>query len=312
MTVAVVGSGVVGVATGRGLGRHGHGVVFCDVSTERLAILRGQGLSAVEPAGLGAIAVDAYLISVPTPTVEGRVDLSYVREAASAVGGALGTVHRRGRARWSVAVIRSTVPPGTTEDLVIPTLASASGLNPGRDFGVCVNPEFLRAASAEEDFARPRVIVIGALDRRSEMTLRHLYAPWAGVPVVTTSLRTAEAAKYVANLFNAAKISFFNEMDQALLALGAEPEDAFAAAALGAEGLWNPRYGTRGGSPYGGVCLPKDTLAFRGLAEERGLGHLVSILRATIDVNERMEAELRREAGHPVVGATPETSRAPA
>jgi len=284
-TVAVIGSGVVGTATGRGFGTAGHRVIFCDVDRGRVEHLRSQGLAAVccPDLSLAEPEVDAYLISVPTPTVHGRVELSCVRDAASSVGRALWN-----HPGWPVVVVRSTVPPGTTEEVVIPILQGVSGGEPGRDFGVCVNPEFLRARTADADFLDPRVIVIGALDTRSDLVLRGLYAPWADTPVVSTSIRTAEATKYVANLFNATKISFFNEMHGLLAELGADPDIAARAASLGAEGMWNPAYGTLGGAPFGGACLPKDTLGFLGKIEEEGLASLAPILRAVVEVNDQL------------------------
>ena len=287
MTVAIIGSGVVGTATGFGLQGVGHRVIFCDLDPERLMMLRSRGFMAMECGELPLEEpnVDAYLISVPSPTVDGRVDLTYVREAAAAVGCALG--QQEGH---PVVVLRSTVPPGTTEDVVIPVLEGRSGRTAGRDFGVCMNPEFLRARSAETDFRRPRVIVIGSIDAHSEHALRRVYAPWTDVPVVATDLRTAEATKYMANLFNAAKISFFNEMAEILTTLGADPTAAAGAVALGAEGMWNPAYGTRSGAPYGGACLPKDMLGFLGLLEERGLSELAPILLAVNETNDRVAA----------------------
>ena len=286
MDVVIVGSGVVGTATGRGFRAKGHRVLFCDAARPRVELLRDAGFEAIHTEALGAVRADAYLLSVPTPTVDGAADLACVREAAEALGSALA-----GHPGRPLVVVRSTVPPGTTEELVVPVVQFVSGLRAGKDFSVCMNPEFLRAATAEDDFLHPRVIVIGVPDKASERATRRLYAPWNDVPVLSMSVRSAEATKYVANVFNATKISFFNELHQVLIAAGADPEAAFRAVAIGAEGMWNPTYGTRGGSPYGGVCLPKDTVAFRRYAEDLGAGDLVTMLRATIAVNERLEAE---------------------
>jgi UDPglucose 6-dehydrogenase len=298
MDVVIVGSGVVGTATGRGLESKGHQVTFCDVLPERLTHLRELGLTAVTVEELAEARADAYFLSVPTPTLNGAADLSYVRLGAGAIGNAL-----RHHGAHPLVVVRSTVPPGTTEDMVIPALEAASGLQAGLDLSVCMNPEFLRAATAEDDFLQPRVIVIGALDGPSDDLLRRVYAPWSGVPVLTMSLRSAEATKYVANLFNATKISFFNELERILSSIGADAEVAFEAASLGAEGLWNPRYGTRGGAPFGGACLPKDTAAFLRYVEEVGLGGLVPMLRATLEVNERVARESATDEPQRLPGA---------
>jgi UDPglucose 6-dehydrogenase len=288
-TVVIVGSGVVGTATGKGLQSKGHRVILCDVIPERVAELRDQGLSAICTDELDGLQPDAYLISVPSPTVGGRTDLSNVKAAAAAVGGAIAS-----HPGWPLVALRSTVPPGTTEKVVLPILESASGRAAGRSFGVCMNPEFLRGATADSDFMHPRVIVIGALDDKSDHVLRAIYAPWPEVPVISTSLRTAEATKYVANVFNATKISFFNEMLRILVAIEADPAAAFEGAVRGGTGFWDQWYGTRCGAPYGGACLPKDTMSFLGFVEDMGLGDLVPILRATIQMNEEMAVPATR------------------
>lgn len=300
--VAVVGAGVVGTATGVGFAAVGHDVVFCDVSAERRAQLKQQELRAVAPDDLAAEPVHAYLISVPTPTVAGEADVSYVLAAAETVGGALAA----GNGRRPLVVVRSTVPPGTTEGPVREVLERASGLTAGDGFGLCMNPEFLREASAERDFAEPRVIVIGSLDAGSERALRRLYRAWPEVPVVSLGLREAELAKYVSNLFNAAKISFFNDLEEVAFALGADPRPIFAAVAQGAEGMWNPAYGTRGYGPFGGACLPKDTEAFLGFADVAGVGGLLPLLRATLETNARVAGRMDTAA------ATRETAGAQA
>jgi UDPglucose 6-dehydrogenase len=141
---------------------------------------------------------------------------------------------------------------------------------------------------------RPRVIVIGALDEASDLHLRAMYASWRDVTVLSMDLRTAEMTKYVANLFNAAKISFFNELEEICEAIGANASAAFGAAARGAEGLWNPTYGTRGLSPYGGACLPKDTKGFLGFAKQIGLEKDLLMLQATIATNQRVAQRYER------------------
>ncbi len=284
--VAIVGAGVVGMATGFGLASRGHRVVFVDVSSERIQLLRQRGHEAVPVDQLSNAGCDVFLVSVPTPTVRGEVDLAVVRHATAAVGQAMAA-----SAGWPVFVLRSTVPPGTTEELVIPILERVTGGSTARDFGVCMNPEFLRAASAEQDFLAPRVIVVGGNDQRSRDALIGVYASWNDVPLIEMNLRTAEGTKYVANLFNAAKISFFNEMGRVLRAFGADPDVAFAAVVYGAEGLWNPTYGTRWGTPFGGMCLPKDASGFLGFLTAMGMEEMVPMLKATITVNEETAKE---------------------
>jgi UDPglucose 6-dehydrogenase len=276
--VAIVGAGVVGLATGTGLAAVGADVQFFDADARRVTELRGRGLDARAAADLPDARPDLYLISVPTPTVAGRAFLGTVRDACSGVAESL-----RGRDDWACVVVRSTVPPGTTDDLVRPLLEAGSGKSLGSGFGLAMNPEFLREASALADFVHPRVIVIGAADATSEAAVRGLYEPWPDVPVFVMPPRTAEATKYVANLFNATKISFFNELHRVLSTLEADSSIAAQAVALGAEGLWNPTYGTKGGAPFGGACLPKDLEAFLAVADELGVD--VPLLRAVQEVN---------------------------
>jgi len=194
--------------------------------------------------------------------------------------------------RPHVVVVRSTLPPGTTESLIVPILAEHSGLEPGADFFVAYSPEFLREVSADEDFLSPWLTVGGAADHATGRTVAALYE--GRVPsdsIVHADVATAEMIKYASNIFNATKISFANEIWQVSRSLGLDADVVMGAVCRSAEGMWNPVYGTRGGSPYGGACLPKDTLAFHAFA--RGLGLSMELLGSVISVNERL-AELVR------------------
>jgi UDPglucose 6-dehydrogenase len=288
-SVAIIGGGVVGIATARGLRARGFKTTIFDTSLERVSALREEGFSAHEPSVLTETSPDFYFLSVPTPTTNGRIDLGPMRSAASTVGDALAR-----RDDWSCVVVRSTVPPGTTDDLVGPILEERSGRTARDSFGLSMNPEFLRAASAAEDFNDPRVIVIGVRDNATEKSMRMLYDAWPDVPVMAMSNREAEAAKYTSNLFNAAKISFFNELHQTFASLGIDSTVAFDAVLNGAEGLWNAGYGTRGGAPFGGACLPKDSAAFIAFAKDNGIEML--ILAAVIETNVRLGGELSIDA----------------
>jgi len=183
-------------------------------------------------------------------------------------------------------VVRSTVPPTSTEQRLTPILERASGKRAGTGFGVAMNPEFLRAVSNEQDFARPWITVLGTADRRTAELLDTLYAPF-GALIVRCTPTEAEMIKYVNNVYNAVKISYFNEVHQICKALGIDSNLVSATVARSAESMWNPLYGTRGGVPYGGACLPKDTTAFMQFAREHGFEHLM--LEATIAVNDRLE-----------------------
>lgn len=183
-----------------------------------------------------------------------------------------------------MVVIRSTVPPGTTEDILIPILEKYSGKKAGKDFGVCMNPEYLREVSNEEDFKNPWIITIGELDRRSGEMLEKICCHY-DCPIAHVSLREAEIQKYAHNLYNACKISFFNEIRMICRAIDVNADKVFELVAKSAEASWNPKYGIRDLGPYGGSCLPKDTVALLSWAKEK-LEDSMPLLKAIIKVNE--------------------------
>jgi UDPglucose 6-dehydrogenase len=283
--IAIIGAGVVGRATGRGFGEMGHDVIFADTDPNVVRALRREGRQAIDPADLRLAQPSVSMICVPTPNDrDGRQDLTALSAALGAIGPLLATD------AYHLVVVRCTVLPTVTERLVVPALEAWSGAKGGRDFGVCMNPEFLREATAEDDFLKPWVVVIGELDKKSGNLLERLYRPLSRrsrAPVLRTSLRAAEMTKYAHNLFNATKISFANEMWLLSRQLGIDGDQVMAMVAQSAEAMWNPRYGIRGGYPFGGNCLPKDTEALANLAGD--LGWNVPLLQATIDINLRME-----------------------
>ena len=279
--IIIVGSGVVGQATGKGFAKKGHGVAYIDINPQTIARLRAAGLTATTAAEADWDSVDVVMLAVSTPSVDGQIVLDYIETAALDVGRGLAQTDR-----YVTVVVRSTVLPTTTERRIVPILERASGKRAGRDFGVAMNPEFLRQVTAEQDFARPWVTVIGASDRRTADVLDELFRPF-GALIVHCTPTEAELIKYVNNVYNAVKISYFNEIHAICEQLGADGNMVGAAAARTAESMWNPLYGTRGGVPYGGACLPKDTSAFMQFAREHGFEHLM--LEATIEVNQRLE-----------------------
>ena len=185
--------------------------------------------------------------------------------------------------------VRSTVPPTTTEQRITPILEHASGKKAGVHFGIAMNPEFLRAVTSEQDFARPWITVLGSSDRRTAEILDELFAPF-GALIIRCTPTEAEMIKYVNNVYNAVKISYFNEVHSICEQLNIDSGLVGAAVARTAESMWNPLYGTRGGVPYGGACLPKDTTAFMAFVREHGWNHLV--LEATIAVNRQLSASV--------------------
>ena len=274
----IVGSGVVGKATGKGFTRKGHDVTYADINPDVIARLRSEGLKATTAADVDWNQIDVVMLAVSTPSVDGRIVLDYIEAAAMDVGRGLRTT-----SNYITVVVRSTVPPTTTEQRLTPILEQAAGKRAGAGFGVAMNPEFLRAVSSEQDFARPWITVLGTSDTRTAELLDVIYQPF-GALIVRCTPTEAEMIKYINNVYNAVKISYFNEVHAICQELGIDSNLVGATVARSAESMWNPLYGTRGGVPYGGACLPKDTVAFMQFCRERGFAH--QSLEATIAVNE--------------------------
>jgi UDPglucose 6-dehydrogenase len=295
LRINIVGSGVVGSATGAGFAEHGHRVQFVDTNAARIAELRSRGFRAALPSEVDWAAADISMISVNTPTDDQGVNLSAVGAAIRTLGKGLA-----GSTDPHVVVVRSTVPPRTTQGLVGPLLEATSGRHIGSSLGLAMNPEFLRQRTAEDDFLRPWLTVFGTVGEREASLLSSLYEPF-GAPIVATDVTTAEVIKYAHNLYNATKISFFNEFHLVCEELGVDSATIGEVVSQSAEGMWRPEYGTRGGRAYDGACLPKDTLGFLAFAESLGIE--MPLLRATIAVNGVME-ELQRPDLHAVTEGT--------
>jgi UDPglucose 6-dehydrogenase len=299
--ILIVGSGVVGQATGKGFTRKGHAVSYVDINPQTIARLRAEGLTARTAAEVDWNSVDVVMLAISTPSRDGRIVLDYIEAGTRDVGRGLAQTDR-----FVTVVVRSTVPPTSTEQRLTPILEQASGKRAGVDFGVAMNPEFLRAVSSEQDFARPWITVLGSSDRRTAEILDELYAPFGALTVRCTPTE-AEMIKYVNNVYNAVKISYFNEVHAICQNLGIDSQLVGAAVARTAESMWNPLYGTRGGVPYGGACLPKDTAAFFSFVREHGWEHLM--LDATIEVNRRLAERMPAPASPDQIEAVLEAVR---
>lgn len=286
--IFIIGSGVVGKATGQGFAQMGHSVTLVDVLPERVAALKAEGLDAQIGIDLRDVPASYIFLTLPTPHSGRRYDLSAFEQGVRDVGRALG-----GASAMHTVVVRSTVPPRTTEDLVKPLLEQESGTREGVGFVLASNPEFLRAASAADDFRWPWMTVIGARSKRVQERLAALLAPFGGELRVFDNPTTSETIKCAHNIYNAAKISFWNEMWLVCQDLGIEHDDVASTVARSAEGSFNPLYGIRGGAPYGGVCLPKDTNGFLGFAETRGVA--MPLLDAVVRVNDEMATRVAAE-----------------
>jgi UDPglucose 6-dehydrogenase len=279
--IVVIGSGVVGTATGKGFATAGHRVRFVDIAPRRIDALRAEGFDASDTITLPDTPAVIFL-ALPTPDVNRRYDLSALMDGTAAVGRAL-----RDATALHTVVVRSTVPPGTCEHLVLPILEQHSHLRVDEGFALGSNPEFLRARTALEDFLFPWMTVVASRSRATVERLSTLLRPFGGQLKTFDDPAAAELVKCCHNIYNATKISFWNEMWLISEQLDIPVHDIAATVALSAEASVNTAYGIRGGSPYGGACLPKDTKGFLGFASD--IGVRMPLLSAVVEVNDLME-----------------------
>jgi UDPglucose 6-dehydrogenase len=279
MRVSIIGSGVVGEATGKGLHMKGNAVLFHDIDGEKLNALEQQGFHVTGSLAEAIHGSDILFICVPTPTVRGTFDAHVVEGVVADIGHVLSSAEGYKR-----VVVRSTVLPTVTRARIVPLLEECSHLHAGLDFGVCMNPEFLRERLALHDFLNPSRVVIGEFDQRSGDAVAELYAPF-NAPVIRTNLDTAEIIKYAANLFLATKISFFNEIYMLCEKMRVNADTVSKTVAL------DPRigdYGIQGGKPFDGNCFPKDLAAFITFAKSLNVDP--KLLQAALAVNEAIDS----------------------
>jgi GDP-mannose 6-dehydrogenase len=311
MKIAVFGLGYVGVVSAACLARDGHRVIGVDPNNVKVDFLRRGESPIVEP-GLGeliAAAVaggrlvagsdyvtavahcDVLIICVGTPgQANGSLDLTYVRRVVQQIGEQL-----RAGGGYRVVVIRSTLLPGSMQGVVIPVLEESSGRKAGKDFGVCINPEFLREGTAIYDYDHPPKTVIGASDDRAAGIVRELYAKLEA-PLVVTDLRTAEMVKYVDNSWHALKVTFANEVGRLSKAMGIDGRQVMRLFCMDTKLNVSSAY-LRPGFAFGGSCLPKDVraLTYQGRlldvdtpvlgsilgSNQVHIAHALSMIRAT-------------------------------
>jgi UDPglucose 6-dehydrogenase len=285
--IFIIGSGVVGTATGVGFAEVGHDVTFIDVLPSRVDQLAADGFKARREIDLGDEPSFVFL-TLPTPHQGRHYDLTAFDRGVTSVGRALAK-----SSALHTVVVRSTVPPGTTESRVQPTLERESGTECGKGFTLASNPEFLRAASAAEDFRFPWMTIIASRSKRTQERLRDLLARFGGEVRMFDDPSVAEFIKCAHNIYNATKISFWNEMWLVAQKLGLDDDAIASTVADSAEASYNRYYGIRGGAPYGGVCLPKDTNGFLGFAAEVGVD--MPLLSAVVTVNELLAATTDQE-----------------
>jgi nucleotide sugar dehydrogenase len=277
MDIAIVGCGAVGLATGKGLAKLGNKMTYVDTSDDKIYSLEKAKDEAFTPDQYPRITTDITMICVATSNDDGVLYLDDLKRATREFARRLKT-HKK----YHTLVIRSTVPPHTTRDIVIPIVQEISGKTAGTDFGVVMQPEYLRTDTAETDFARPWFVLIGELDRRSGNTIEKLYSK-LDVPIERVSIEEAEFQKHVHNAYNAVKIAFFNEMRIIAKHEKWNADVIFHATAESAEGSWNPLYGLRDKGTFTNSPLMYDSQAL--VEWGRTKGYTLPILHSVITEN---------------------------
>jgi GDP-mannose 6-dehydrogenase len=275
MRLSIFGLGYVGAVCAGCLSARGHEVVGVDISSTKVALIN-QGKSPIVEPGLQALlqqgiqagllrgttdvaeaiaATDVSLLCVGTPSKKnGDLALNFIEGVCREIGFAL-----RDKSERHTVVVRSTVLPGTVKNVVIPILEDCSGKQAGVDFGVAVNPEFLRESTAIQDYNFPPMTVIGELDRDSGDLLQSLYEE-LDAPVVRKSIEVAEMIKYSCNVWHATKVTFANEIGNIAKAVGVDGREVMDVVCQDHK-LNLSRYYMRPGFAFGGSCLPKDVRA---------------------------------------------------
>ena len=295
MKVSIIGSGYVGSVSAACFAELGHEVICIDIDERKVQMIN-DGIPPIWEEGLGdlmkkhaeknLIATSDYdyavqnsdvsFICVGTPSNEhGNIDLSIVGHACKSLGMAMAK-----KDGFHIVVVKSTVVPETTEEIVLPLLEEHSGKVAGKDFGVAMNPEFLREGKAVYDFMNPDKIVVGSIDERTGALVAELYRD-LDCEVTRTTPRTAEMIKYVNNSFLATKISFSNEIGNICKRLGIDTYEVMKA--VGAD-FRISEYFLNSGAGFGGSCFPKDVRALIGKAKE--IDYYPALLESVIEVNE--------------------------
>jgi GDP-mannose 6-dehydrogenase len=317
VNISVFGLGYVGTVSAGCLAHDGHSVIGVDPVPTKVELIN-SGQSPIVEADIAELIADAVaarrlqathdaldavhrtdlsFVCVGTPSqANGNLDLRYIRRICEQIGDALKT-----KSKWHTVVVRSTVLPGTMHKTVIPTLEETSCKRAGSEFGVCVNPEFLREGSAVKDFRCPPKTVIGELDKASGDVLARLYQE-IKAPLIRTDIETAAMVKYLDNSWHALKIGFANEVGALCKSIGIDSHQAMQIFCQDRVLNISPAYLTPGFA-FGGSCLPKDlrALSYEAKTRDLNLPILTSILPSNeMQVNRGLQ--LVMEKGNARVG----------
>lgn len=304
-SIAVIGTGYVGLVSGACLADFGNHVTCVDIDQHKIEQLKAGEIPIFEP-GLDVVVArnsaagrltfttdlaaavqenDVVFIAVGTPPADdGSADLTHVEEAARAIARVLNG--------YKVIVDKSTVPVGTGRKVAAWITEELAARGAAIEFDVVSNPEFLREGSAVQDFTHPDRVVIGSDQPRARQAMKEVYRALFlnETPYIETGLETAEMIKYASNAFLAVKITFINEVANLCEAVGANVQDV--ARAMGKDGRIGSKY-LHAGPGYGGSCFPKDTRAMARTGRDHG--EPLSIVEATVQANERQKARMVRK-----------------
>lgn len=317
MKISIFGLGYVGAVTAGCLATDGHDVIGVDPNKIKIDLINrgitpiiekdigkmiGQTvrdglLHATVDADQAVLDSDISLICVGTPSqLNGNLDLSYLRRVCEEIGATM-----KEKKSFHVVVVRSTVLPGSMHTVVIPTLEEFSGKRAGVDFGVCINPEFLREGSAVFDYYHPPKTVIGGTDSRSSEMLASLYQEM-DAPLIRTDVETAEMVKYTDNTWHAIKVVFANEIGNICKAVGIDSHRVMDIFCQDIK-LNLSSYYMKPGFSFGGSCLPKDVRAL--LYKGKNLDLDLPLINAILLSNKRqLEKGIKMvvDKGHKKIG----------
>jgi UDPglucose 6-dehydrogenase len=300
-SISVIGIGYVGLCTAVGFASRGYNVIASTHDAEKAAKINNgvppfhepdlqklleetvqNGLlnCLINQTETAVLETDLTFNAVGTPSKpDGSIDLQFIETSTYEIGKAL---HKKNT--YHGVIIKSTVVPGTTQNIVKPILEKVSKKQCGSGFGLCMNPEFLRQGSAFEDTIHTDRIVIGEYDKKSGDALESLYQDFYGKnmpPTIRTTLSTAELIKYASNSLLATKISFINTMANLCEKIpGADVK--IVATAMGLDKRIGPLF-LNAGLGYGGSCFPKDVKAL--IAHSKNLGYRLELLEAVESIN---------------------------
>lgn len=292
MNICIIGAGYVGMVTGACFAEKGHQITFIELEEGKVEKINNaippiheEGLDELLKRNIKRIKAtteyaslenaDLIFICVGTPSMDdGSIDLSYVKITAEKIGERIGE-------KWNTIVVKSTVTPGTTEGIVLPIIEKISGKKAGKDFGVAMNPEFLREGKAVGDFMHPDRIVIGIMEKKSEKMLRKIYEPFHA-PIFITKPSTAEMIKYASNALLATKISFSNEIGNLCKMMRIDTYEVMKA--VGMDHRISPHF-LNAGAGFGGSCFPKDLRAIISLANKEG--YEMDLLKSVMRINDK-------------------------